>query len=101
MIGQRVINNILGTKPIIPKFDKKSRNNTKGYTVFNATDNVPASGELFSSIQAAKRFIKDFPNRYKKQGFYSSVSHGRINPEHVELVVLDENREEVYNNQFD
>lgn len=28
MLGQRVINNILGNKPIMPKFDKKSRNNT-------------------------------------------------------------------------
>ena len=35
MIGQRVINNILVTKPIMPKFDKKSKNNTRTYKGHN------------------------------------------------------------------
>ena len=70
------------------------------YEVFNATDGIPASPRPFKTIQAAKKFIADFPKRYARQGHYFTNRQIRIKPEAVELVIYNDKREEVYNNQY-
>ena len=62
--------------------------------VYNSTDGVLAwPGPR--PINQAKEFIREFPKRYEKQGYYKTAAGGRIDPESVKLVLLDENWEPV------
>lgn len=56
--------------------------------VYNSTDGVLAwPGPL--PLNQAREFIREFPKRYEKQGFYRTATGERIRPEDVELVLLD------------
>jgi hypothetical protein len=56
--------------------------------VYNSTDGVLAwPGPL--PISPAKEFIREFPNKYKQQGYYRTATGERIRPEDVQLVLLD------------
>ena len=58
---------------------------TKKYIVFNDTDGITASHELFSSKKKAQEFIDKFPLRYAAQGYYKTSSMERIDPSEVML----------------
>ena len=56
--------------------------------VYNSTEGVLAwPGPL--PISQAREFIREFPKRYERQGYYKTATGERISPEDVELVLLD------------
>lgn len=57
------------------------------YLIFNRTDGVYAHPEAISHAEA-KRLIAELKQRYKQQGFYASVSHGRIPISMLELEIV-------------
>jgi hypothetical protein len=61
-----------------------------GYMVFNYTDNIYASPEVYRTQKEAKEFIKSFRKRFEKQGYYKTNRLERLNPEHIDLEVIPE-----------
>ena len=60
------------------------------YLIFNRTDGVYAHPEAVSYAEA-KRLMAELKQRYKRQGFYASVSHGRIPISRLELELIPQN----------
>jgi hypothetical protein len=60
----------------------------KGYNVFNYTDNVYASDEVFKTKKLANNFIKEFRNRYSKQGYYRDNQMNKIAVEDIDLLAI-------------
>jgi hypothetical protein len=58
-------------------------------TVFNKTDGVFASPQPFDSDKEARKFIREFRDRFKLQGYYLTSSGERIDPEAVILEVQE------------
>jgi len=54
------------------------------FIVFNKTDGFTASGHKYTS-EEADQFIKDFPLRYKAQGYYRTSNMEKIDPKDVIL----------------
>lgn len=55
--------------------------------VYNSTDGVLAwPGQL--PINQAREFIREFPKRYERQGYYLTATGERIQPQNVELTLL-------------
>ena len=65
-----------------------SKNKNIGYQIFNYTDNIYASAETIYSLQKAKILIREFRNRYKKQGYYRNNRLEKINPKHIDLEII-------------
>jgi len=61
----------------------------KEYMVMNQTDGIPASPCPFESREKAEEFCKMFRQRFKTQGYYFTSSQQRINPEDVELEIVE------------
>ena len=59
------------------------------YAVFNVTDGIPASREPFDTKEEAEQFKADFPKRYEHQGYYLNSNRERINPNEVELTIVE------------
>lgn len=59
------------------------------YQVFNRTDGIFATDELFESVESAKEFIKEFRNRFKAQGYYRDSRWNKIEPENIELEICE------------
>ena len=57
------------------------------YQVFNHTDGIWAS-PLPMSRNEAEAFVREFPRRYGRQGYYLTASRERIRPEDVELELV-------------
>jgi hypothetical protein len=70
------------------------------FLVFNATDGFYASPDRMTK-EEAETFIKQFPERYRAQGYYRTGRWEKIRPEDVELEImsitekLDKRMEEV------
>ena len=64
-------------------------NTPRRYLVWNCTDGVFAHPEPMTLAQA-QVFIREFPARYRRQGYYLTADGLRIRPEHVQLEVVDE-----------
>jgi hypothetical protein len=62
-----------------------------GYLVFNRTDGVYASPDLFKTIEEAEQFIAEFPKRYERQGYYRTSRWEKIAPEEVLLKIEEVN----------
>jgi len=62
----------------------------KGHRVFNYTDNLYASPEVFTSKKKAKEFIVGFRKRYEAQGYYRNNRMEKIDPKHIDLEVIPE-----------
>lgn len=58
------------------------------YQVFNHTDGVWAS-PFPMTLEEAEEYVKGFPGRYERQGYYRTASGGRIRAEDVELEVVE------------
>ena len=65
-----------------------SKNKIIGYQIFNYTDNIYASAETIYTLKKAKIFIREFRNRYKKQGYYRNNRLEKINPKHIDLEII-------------
>lgn len=61
----------------------------KKKVVFNATDGIFASPDSFTP-EEAKQFIKDFPLRYERQGYYRNRRGEKMDPKLVKLVILNQ-----------
>ena len=57
------------------------------YLIFNRTDGVYAYPELVSQAEG-KRIIVKLRQRYRQQGYYASVSQGRIPISMLELELI-------------
>lgn len=57
------------------------------YLIFNRTDGVYAYPEAVSHAEG-KRIIQNLKRRYKRQGYYASVSDGRIPISMLELELI-------------
>jgi hypothetical protein len=55
------------------------------YEVFNETDGIPASPNLMT-LAEAQAFVREFPERFKTQGYYSSA-FGRIPVDQLKLTI--------------
>ena len=60
-----------------------------GYMVFNYTDNLYATNEIFQTKNDAKRFIDEFKKRFVLQGYYRDSNMNKIDINDVDLYVLD------------
>lgn len=58
------------------------------YLVFNYTDNIYASGQTFTSKSAANKFIKEFRDSFKAQGYYRDNRWNKIAPKDIDLVII-------------
>jgi hypothetical protein len=61
-----------------------------GYVVFNYTDNIYASNEVFKTKREAKEFIENFRNRFNQQGYYRTNYGERIPTNQIDLEVIPE-----------
>lgn len=71
--------------------EKNSMPKKIGYHVFNYTDNIYASAEPILTKKKAKEFIREFRNRYNKQGYYRNNRWGKIKPKDIDLEIIPEN----------
>ena len=60
----------------------------KGYNVFNYTDNVYATDEVFKTKKLANEFIKEFRNRFSRQGYYRDNQMNKIAIEDIDLLAI-------------
>lgn len=67
--------------------------NQKVFAVWNNTDNIPVNHEAIT-LEEAKRTVKEFPERFKNQGYYLTIDRERIKPEEVELIIYNVKTEE-------
>ena len=60
----------------------------KGYNVFNYTDNIYATDEVFKTKKLANDFIREFRNRFSKQGYYRDNQMNKIAVEDIDLLAI-------------
>jgi len=75
---------VLGNPPLTGSPEARM----KRFRVFNRTDGIPASPDSMT-LQEAEAFVREFPKRYKQQGYFLTATGERIPPESVKLVLLD------------
>jgi len=59
-----------------------------GYNVFNYTDNIYATDEVFKNKVLANKFIKEFRNRFANQGYYRDNRMNKINIQDIDLLAI-------------
>lgn len=62
--------------------------NTDGYKVFNYTDNIYATDEIFQTKYDANKFISEFRKRFEKQGYYRDNQMNQIDPSEIDLLAI-------------
>jgi len=62
-----------------------------GYNVFNYTDNIYATDEVFKTKALANKFIKEFRSRYANQGYYRDNRMNKINIQDIDLLAIPSN----------
>ena len=62
-----------------------------GYMVFNYTDNLYASNDIFATKKEANNFISQFRKRFEQQGYYRDSNMNKIDIDDIDLLVIDEN----------
>ena len=61
---------------------------SKGYMVFNYTDDIYATDEVFKTKKIANDFIKKFRSRFSKQGYYRDNQMNKIDVQDIDLLVI-------------
>ena len=59
-----------------------------GYNVFNYTDNIYATDEVFKTKALANKFIKEFRSRFANQGYYRDNRMNKINIQDIDLLEI-------------
>lgn len=59
-----------------------------GYNVFNYTDNIYATNEVFKTKALANKFIKEFRSRFSNQGYYRDSRMNKINIQDIDLLTI-------------
>lgn len=62
-----------------------------GFMVFNYTDNLYASHDIFATKKEAHNFISQFKKRFEQQGYYRDGQMNKIDIEDLDLLVIKEN----------
>jgi hypothetical protein len=62
-----------------------------GYNVFNYTDNIYATDEVFKTKALANKFIKEFRSRFANQGYYRDNRWNKINVQDIDLLAIPSN----------
>lgn len=62
-----------------------------GFNVFNYTDNIFASHEIFETKTKAKKFITNFRKRFETQGYYRDHQMNKIALKDIDLLIIFEN----------
>jgi len=73
---------------------KKVSTRRTPYMVYNKTDRISAAPFEFDTREEAEEYKKEFPKRFEHQGFYKTFSGERIDPEDVELEIVETEDEE-------
>lgn len=60
----------------------------KGFMVFNYTDNIYASPNIFSNVSKANQFIAEFRKRFEMQGYYKDNNWNKIAPKDIDLLAI-------------
>ena len=60
----------------------------KGYNVFNYTDDIYATDEVFKTKKLANDFIKEFRSRFSKQGYYRDNQMNKIDVKDIDLLAI-------------
>lgn len=68
------------------------------YAVFNETDGIFVTHEPVSYEQA-KEIVREFPNRFKQQGYYLTATQERIPADQVLLTIMMVEDYEIGNNE--
>ena len=76
----------------LPKTKKKKYSGgggvSVGYNVFNYTDNIYATDEVFKTKALANKFIKEFRNRFANQGYYRDNRMNKIDVQDIDLLAI-------------
>ena len=64
------------------------KNNKTEYMVFNYTDNIYASPEIYKTRREAKSFIKSFRQIFEAQGYYKDNQLNKIQPSEIDLEMI-------------
>jgi len=79
-------------KAYLPKTKKKKYFGgggvSVGYNVFNYTDNIYATDEVFKTKALANKFIKEFRNRFANQGYYRDNRMNKIDVQDIDLLAI-------------
>ena len=59
-----------------------------GYKVFNYSDNIYATDEIFATKSEANNFISEFRKRFEKQGYYRDNQWNKIAPSDIDLLAI-------------
>jgi|APCry1669192269_1035402.scaffolds.fasta_scaffold203854_1 hypothetical protein len=62
---------------------------TKTFTIWNGTDNIPATFHNYSSKEEAEQAVKSLRERYKAQGYYRDNNWNKISPEDINYVIVE------------
>jgi hypothetical protein len=62
----------------------------KGLMVFNYTDNIYASTDVFPSKKKANEFINGFRKRFEAQGYYRDNRMNKVAPKDIDLLAIPE-----------
>jgi len=81
-VGEEAIRRLVQIQDIIDPPEPHPR-----FTVWNRTDGIPAT--TCETREEAEQFIKEFPERYKAQGYYFTHKQERLAPEDVVLEIED------------
>jgi hypothetical protein len=73
-----------------PKKAKHGAKTSKGFMVFNYTDNIYASPDTFKTEKEANDFIKEFRKRFEKQGYYRDNRMRQIAIKDIDLLAIPE-----------
>lgn len=57
------------------------------YVVWNDTDNISTHWDTFKSKKEAEKFIKEFRERFKQQGYYRDNQWNKIAPKDIQLTI--------------
>lgn len=66
----------------------KENKSSDGFKVFNYTDNVYATDEVFINKSDANKFISEFRKRYENQGYYRDNRMNKISPSEIDLLAI-------------
>jgi len=70
------------------------------YIVWNHTDNISTHYDTFKTIKEAEKFIEQFRERFKKQGYYRDNQWNKIAPEDIKLEVINTKNLKKYGSMF-
>lgn len=86
---------VIGAKwvkePIDSNGDDKAKQGAKtgtGFMVFNYTDNIYASPDVFSNKTKANEFIAQFRKRFEGQGYYRDNNWNKMAPKDIDLLAI-------------